>query len=112
MRLRLVNSRRWPPLRGTGFVALMLAVLLLAGAVPARQVEAQDSKVLIAISFSPQTPPLQPGLICRGQDYEIEVRPEVPVGAGMKPVPLFGGTILTMTKPDIGTLNATEKPSA
>ena len=110
-RIGRVGVRGRLALRRLFLVALALVVALLAGGIPARQALAQTSSVELNVNFSPQTPPLPATLdICIDQPYLIEVRPVVPVGEGIGPVPLFGGEIISMTRPQWGTLNGTKQP--
>src|SRR6185295_10749473 len=84
----------------------------LVSGVTAHQAGAAPSSVQMTVNFSPRTPPFPGNAICKGQDYDIEVRPVVIVGEGIGSVPLFGAAILSLTRPDRGTLNGSTEPSA
>jgi hypothetical protein len=109
---RLATSRRWPALRRVLFAALVLVVLTLAGGASLRQAQALQNVGHMTVNFSASTPPIKPGVICKDQDYQIEVRPVLDVGAGVGAVPLFGSVVISMTRPDRGTLEGATGPTA
>jgi hypothetical protein len=111
MKVYLEQLYCWRGLRPAWFATLAL-VLAFAGGVPGRQARAQGSSVHMTVNFSPRTSPVPGNVICKGQNYDIEVRPVVIVGSGIGPVPLFGAAILSLTRPERGTLNSTTEPSA
>jgi hypothetical protein len=108
----LVSVRGWLPSWRVLVASLVLVMVALAGGASLRQVQALQSTGQMTVNFSPSTPPVSAGVICKDQDYQVEVRPVLNVGAGVGPVPLFGSVVLSLTRPDLGTLNGRITPEA
>jgi hypothetical protein len=107
---RLVRFRGWLSVRYVLFAALAL-VLAMAGGATLRQAQAQQSVGQMRVNFSASTPPLKPGVICKDQDYQIVVQPMLSsVGVGQFPV--LASWVISLTRPDLGTLNGSIEPAA
>src|SRR5262245_3138994 len=85
---RLAKSSRWSRL----FLSLIAVLLALSGGAALHPAEAQTP--LMSVDFSPQTPPIEHGIICAGQEYDIHVRPVIANGVVGPPVPLYGGVVV------------------
>jgi hypothetical protein len=103
----LVHRSGCQPLRRALFASLVL-IMALAGGGSLRQANAQLERMYV--DFSPSTPPVQPGVICKDQDYQILVKPLLTnVGEGQRPV--IGSIVVSLTQPGLGTLNGATQPT-
>src|SRR5258706_13583389 len=115
MRSWLFKVRRWSGL----LLALVVALLALSGGTPLRA-EAQNPGRM-TVGFSRTTPPVKPGMICKGQQYKILAWPYVlfPDGtynnefhANAATVSVSTGLVGTITPPSVRLRRGVGAPSA
>jgi hypothetical protein len=96
----LNKSRRWPTL----LLALVIALLALSGGTPLRA-EAQTSTGKMNVGWNPRTPPVGPGMICKGQNLSILATPYAVIGPEVFPNMFHAHRAsVTVTPARVGTI--------
>jgi hypothetical protein len=89
---------------------LVLVLVALVGGLPLRQIQALQHLEQMTVNFSASTPPIRSGVICKDRDYQIEVRPKL-LSVEVGELPVLGSKVLSLTRPDFGTLNGRTEPT-